>query len=394
MTMTSRERMLAALDHQPVDHVPLLLRFWSLGREVDNIPFDWHDQVRRVHNTLALGLDDTLLLQPPLGYVEDYVAERAPGVRSRVEWLPTGESDRYPLLKKVYETPEGPLQTVVNVTEDWPRGSDIHMFDDYNLSRLKEPLVKDYDDLRRLKKLLPDPSQEQLDEFRRRAESLRREARRLGVVLEGGWTALGDAAMWLCGMERILYGQMDEPEFIEAVLETVFQWELKRTELLLREGIDVLVHMAWYETTDFWTPRNYRCLIKPRLQQLIHKAHAHGARFRYIITKSWKSYCQDFLEMGLDCLTGVDPVQDHIDLAEVKAAIGERVCLMGGVNSAVMLSQWGEARIREAVDQAIGVLAPGGGFILHPVDAVFNTQPWEKVQILIDRWRCTQNLGR
>lgn len=391
MTMTSRERLLAAMEHRPVDHVPLLLRFWSLGGEIDNIPFNWHDQVKRVGGMLALGLDDTLLLQPPLGYVEDYIVEHAPGVHSQVEWLPPGDGERYPLLKKVYETPGGPLQTKVRVTEDWPRGGDIHLFDDYNLSRLKEPLVKDLDDIRRLRHLLPDPSQEQLDEFRRRAESLRREARHLGAVLEGGWTALGDAAMWLCGMERILYGQMDEPEFIQAVLETVFQWEAGRAELLLEEGIDVLVHMAWYESTDFWTPENFRHLIKPRLQQLIQKAHAHGARFRYIITKSWKSYCPDFLEMGIDCLTGVDPVQDHIDLAGVKAAVGERICLMGGVNSAVMLSQWEEARIRQAVDQAIRLLAPGGGFILHPVDAIFNNQPWEKVQILIDQWRRTQN---
>ncbi len=101
MTMTSRERLLAALDHQPADHIPLLLRFWSLGGGVDNIPFNWRDQVERVRGMLALGLDDTLLLQPPLGYVEDYIAECAPGVRSRVEWLPQGESDRYPLLKKV-----------------------------------------------------------------------------------------------------------------------------------------------------------------------------------------------------------------------------------------------------------------------------------------------------
>jgi hypothetical protein len=28
--MTSRERLLAALRCQPVDHIPLLLRFWSL----------------------------------------------------------------------------------------------------------------------------------------------------------------------------------------------------------------------------------------------------------------------------------------------------------------------------------------------------------------------------
>jgi uroporphyrinogen-III decarboxylase len=207
------------------------------------------------------------------------------------------------------------------------------------------------------------------------------------VALEGGWVALGDSVMWLCGMERILYGQMDEPEFIDQVLEAVHQWEIRRIECLIQEGIDILVNMAWYETTDFWTPKNWRVMIKPRLRRVVQKAHDHGIKFRYIITKSWQSYRQDFLELGVDCLTGVDPVQDKLDLAEVKRAIGEQICLMGGVNSAVMLTQWSDDQIRQAVDHAIEALSPGGGFILYPVDAIFNTQSWEKVEVLIEQWK-------
>jgi uroporphyrinogen-III decarboxylase len=385
--MNSRERLLAAMEHRPVDHVPLLLRFWWLGGDIENIPFNWRDEIQRVEATTALGLDDTLLLQPPLGYVEDYIVERAPGVESSVELLPAEDEQAYPCLKKTYHTPDGPLQTIVQLSEDWPRGQDIRLFDDYNLSRLKEPLVKDAADLSRLRHLLPDPIPEQMAEFQECAEELRRAARRLGVALDGGWAALGDAAMWLCGMQRILYGQMDEPDFIEQVLDVILEWELKRIDLLLEAGIDVLVHMAWYESTDFWSPRTFRKLLRPRLQAEIDKCHARGVKFRYIITRSWQPYRDDLLEMGVDCLTGVDPVQDKLDLAQVKSQVGGKMCLMGGINSAVMLSQWSEAQIRAAVRQSTEIMAPGGGFILYPVDAIFNTQPWEKVQLVIDEWK-------
>lgn len=385
--MTSRERMLAAMERRPVDHVPMLLRFWWLGGEEDHIPFDWRDEIARVEATTALGLDDTLLLQPPLGYVEDYIVERAPGVRSRVEQLPSPDGGAYPLLKKTYETPAGPLQTVVQLSEDWPYGQDIRMFDDYNLSRLVEPLIKDAADLERLRYLLPDPTPAQLDAFHARAEELRRASQRLGVMLDGGWTALGDAAMWLCGMQRILYGQMDEPDFIAQVLDTILEWELKRLDLLLEAGIDELVHMAWYESADFWSPHTYRKFLRPRLQAEIDRCHARGVKFRYIITRSWRPYRQDLVEMGVDCLTGVDAVQDKLDLAQVKGELGGQVCLMGGLNSAVMLSQWSDAQIRAAVDEALRIMALGGGFILYPVDAIFNTQPWEKVLVMIDEWK-------
>jgi uroporphyrinogen-III decarboxylase len=385
--MTSKERLLRAISLQPVDHVPLYLRFWSMGTPVDYIPFAWQNQVARVGNVLALGLDDTLLLEPPFGYVENYRPELVPGVRSQVKVEAPGTEEAYPRIVKVFETGAGSLQTIVNRTDDWPYGADLHLFDDYNLPRLKEPLIKTEADFPALRLLLGEPAPEQLDRYREHARSLRREADRLQVVLDGGWSALGDAVMWLLGMQRVLYGQLDEPEFIEQVLEIVFDWELRRMNQVLAEGVEVWVHMAWYEGTDFWSPRSFRRLLKPRLARLVENAHLHGVKFRYIITKGWKPLRQDLVEIGVDCLSGVDPVQDHVDLAGVKREIGDRVCLMGGLNSVVMLSQWDEPEIRAAVDAAIRDLAPGGGFILYPVDAIFNDQPWEKVEVIIDQWK-------
>jgi hypothetical protein len=358
-----------------------------MGGERDNIPFDWRDEVRRVEATTALGLDDTLQLEPPLGYVENYIVEQAPGVVSCTELLPAEPGEEYQRLRKTYQTPDGPLQTVIKLTEDWPRGQDIRLFDDYNIGRMLEPLVKTTEDIRRLRHLLQVPTPLQVQVFRVRAAYLRQQAQRLGVVLDGGWVALGDAAMWLCGMERILYGQMDDPQFLDELLETIFEWEMQRVDLLLEEGIDVLVQMAWYENTDFWTPANYRKLLRPRIQKFIAKAHAREVKFRYIMTRGWKPYCKDFVEMGIDCLSGIDPVQDRLDLAEVKRLIGGQICLMGGVNSAVMLSQWEANEIRIAVSTAMRIMSPGGGFILYPVDAVFNNQPWDKIIALIDAWR-------
>lgn len=386
-TLTSRERLRRAFRHQPVDHIPLLLRFWSLGGESDNIPFNWREEISRVRATTALGLDDTLLLEPPLGYVENYHAELLHLVTSETEILPPQVEGEAARLRKTYHTPAGDLQTCVRLSDDWPRGQDIHLFDDYNLSRLCEPLIKSTADLEPLKFLLGDPTPAQVLAFQERAAILRKAQAELGVILDGGWVALGDALMWLVGMERVLYGQSDEPDFLDAVLEVIFEWEMKRIELLLQEGIDVLVHMAWYESTDFWTPKMYRRLIKPRLRQEIARAHTHGAAFRYIITRSWQPYRTDFVELGIDCLTGVDPVQDRLDLKAVKQELGKHLCLMGGVNSAVMLSQWEPEQIQEAVFQALETMAAGSGFILYPVDAIFNVQPWEKVEHLIQAWK-------
>lgn len=388
MTVDSRQRYLNALSLRPVDHAPLYLRLWSLGGGEDRIPFPWRDQAARAENLLRLGVDDTLLLQPPLGYTEEYIADRSQGVgRVTLTRTPPAQEGDYPLLRKTYHTPQGELSQAVKLTEDWPHGEDIMLFSDYNISRQVEPLIKSEDDLPCLGSLLSEPTPEQIAEFRTRSSQVHAQARRLGVAIDGGWSALGDSAVWLCGMQNVLYWQMDQPQLLERLMDILLEWELRRVDLLLDEGIDVMVHMAWYEGTDFWTPRNYRRILRPRLQEIIDRVHSRHVPLRYIITKGWKPLQNDLMEMGVDCLTGVDPVQDRLDLAEVKRQVGGQISLMGGMNAAVTLALGSEDEIRRAVDEAMRILSPGSGFILFPVDNVFCELPWEKTEIVIDQWK-------
>ncbi len=385
--MNSCQRILSAIHRQPVDHVPLYLRLWSMHDGPDNIPFFWQDQIVRAENLLKLGVDDTLLLQPPMGYTEEYHADEARGVISTITPLPPEAEGDKPRLNKVYETPDGPLSITVKISKDWIHGNDIMLFNDYNLPRQTESIIKGIDDVRRLRHLLAEPTHDQLAEFRLRASMLRQHASRLGVAIDGGWSALGDSAVWLCGINNIHHWQMRQPELLDALFDVLLEWEMMRTDLVLQEGIDDMVHMAWYEGTTFWTPKNFRRFIKPRLAELINHCHQAGVPFRYIITKDWIPIQDDLLEVGVDCITGIDPVQDKINLKDVKTQIGDRVCLMGGMNAAVTLTQWDELRIRNAVDQAIEIMSPGSGFILFPVDNIFCELPWERVELLIDQYK-------
>jgi hypothetical protein len=390
--MTSRERILNAISCKSVDHVPLMLRFWPMGGK-NTIPFEWENQVRRAENALARGLDDTLLLQPPLGYIEDYRADLLPGVASSIYVDPPGASEEYPVLRKEYRTAGGAITHAVRRTGDWIHGEDVYLFSDYNVSRAVRHAVQTADDLRVLPYLLGEPSAAQGEAFRREAAGLRAESRRLGVALDGGWVALADAAVMLCGMERILFAQMDEPHFVEQLLDILLEWELTRIDLLLAEGVDMIVHMAWYEGTDFWTPANYRAFLLPRMKRMVDRVHAGGAKYRYIITKGLSPLLNDIMDVGVDCVMGLDPVQDSLDLAAVKKSASGRLCLMGGINSALMLSSWSSAKIDAAVAGAIAILAPGGGFILYPVDAVFSDVSWDRVETMIDSWLRHRDAG-
>ncbi len=243
--MNSRERILAAIRREPVDRVPLYLRLWSMHEGADNIPFNWQNQVTRAESLLKLGVDDTLLLEPPLGYTEEYNANLAQGIMTTVTQLPPAEKGDKPRLQKVYETPDGPLTITVKISKDWIHGNDIMLFSDFNLPRQSEAIIKDIDDVKRLRHLLAKPTPEQLEEFHQRSKTIHCEAERLGVAIDGGWSALGDSAVWLCGINNIYRWQMRRPELLEALFDVLLEWEMMRTELVLKEGIDVMVYMAW-----------------------------------------------------------------------------------------------------------------------------------------------------
>jgi hypothetical protein len=57
------------------------------------------------------------------------------------------------------------------------------------------------------------------------------------------------------------------------------------------------------------------------------------------------------------------------------------------MNSFVTLGRGTEEEIRGAVREAVHVLAPGGGFVLFPVDQITPDIPRRSVEILIDEWR-------
>jgi hypothetical protein len=363
------------------DRVPL----WNLWR-MRKLPFRYTNQVERAEAVLGLGLDDTLLLQPPLNKTEHFEAGGMTAVEQHT-WIEQRPGERYPLLVKRYATPAGELRQVVRMTEDWPYGEHVRLFSDHNVPRALEFAVKSDADIERLGYLLADPPPTALHEFRRQAAGLQREARRLGVVLEGGWSALGDAALWLLGTETLLYWQTDHPDWLDALLDLILAWELRRMDLLLENGAEVLVHSAWYESTNFWSPRTYRRFLKPRLRRLVEQAHAGGALFSYIITSAWAPLRQDLLELGIDSLIGIDPVQDRVDLSEVKAHLGGKICLWGGLNGAVTLENDTPQAVRAETRFALETMAPGGGFVLYPVDQLGKETPWENVTAMIETWR-------
>ena len=418
--MNSRERLLTAIAGGKPDHIPLTFwcfgipappdlmwerdgvarPYWYTGRleHIHTLPSPWifhDDDFERVKAWATLGVDDVLEVSVP------WSIDPSVGIRDGVE-PPAGpeghgifDNEIYPTLWREYDTPAGTLRHAVRNTgrfaevgPGWVVQPDhVELMEDFNIPRGVKHALATPDDLPKLHYLLQGPTSAQLEVYRKRMAQVRSFAEREGVLVTG-WSGFGmDLAVWLMGVEEAVMAAMEQPDFFGETIALIGDFDRLRTEVMLDVGgVDVVAERGWYSSTDFWSPRLFGKFLVPQILKVSNLAHQGGAKFAYTMTMGAHSMADLLVEAGVDLLYYVDPVQDKVDLASVKAKFRGRIAVAGGVNSAVTLGSGSRDGIRQAVRIAAQALGPDG-YIMAPVDAIFPDTPWTSVEAMIEAWR-------
>lgn len=391
-SMTSRERMLAALTRQGPDHVPFspYLAQGPLWKE----PFLWRGQLERAERMLEMGLDPTIDIwfPDPLPH---------PDVQIRT-WRDTSGPE--PLLTKEYHTPAGVLRQTVRETEDWcssghaawipttfgmelPTHFNLDLFHDWNISRRTEPWVKGPEDLAKLRYLIRVPEGYVLDEWRMDAERAMEFARNHDLLTVARRTIVGDAFLWFCDTPWFLLQLYDDPEFVREFLSIFQQWSLDLTDLALDVGVDVVQRRGWYEIPTYWGRTHFGEFIAPLTEEETERVHAAGRLHCYLLPEGHGVCAPILKDMRADVLLGVDPRMLHEgDLDSLFSQLGDTKSFWGGVNAEVTLESEDPARIKEEVRTAVRALGGnGGGLILGAF--LFEQITEESISIMIEAWR-------
>lgn len=388
--LTSRERLLGALRHKPLDYVPCcFMSFTALRRRCQE---DFYELVKAER---AMGLDSFLFIPSlPRPQRPDHPELRGlpvrfhPSVETR-EWREEVLGE-HAILHKEYSTPAGKLETSVRLSDDWPHGNHIPFIDDYQVPRAIKPLLTGAaGELEALQYLLTPPHAEDIARFGAEAERAHAFTREQGVLLAGGWGVGADMADWLCGFENLMLLEHDKPAFVAELLGMIHAWNQRRMAVVLSGKVDLYIYRAWYEGCDFLSPKVFREIILPHLKSDAALAHENGSKFGYICSSGLLPLLDDYRQAGIDVLIGIDPVQGtHTDLRRVKEKAADRICLWGGVSGAVTVEMGEEGEVRAAVRHALAALGPEG-FVLSPVDNITEDTPktWRNLQAFIDEWQ-------
>jgi uroporphyrinogen-III decarboxylase len=393
--MNSRERFLSAIENKPVDYAPCsFMLFYNLyntckseleyiSREVE-LGLDPHVHVGHFNHTMHLAGT----LHPDAKYSE---------------W--TEESGGVKYFCRRIDTPKGPLTSRIRQWDGWPTEGDFPIFKDWLVPRAQEFLVKPEQDLEKLPYIFGPFKDSDIERLRSEAGAAQKIADQYQLVQVGGWKGntdptlqvdpgvMGcDAMAWLSGFEKIMELSILQPDLIKEYAAIIHAWNMKQIEIYLDvTAADIIIRRAWYESTEFWTPKAYRAIIAPTIKKEAELVHQAGKKYAYIITSAFMPLLDDILGSGVDILIGLDPREGKgTDLQKVKEKFkASSKCIWGGVSGALTVEQGSEAETEVAVIEALRVLGAGSGFILSPVDNVREDTPnaWKNTYKFIDTWK-------
>lgn len=345
--MTSHQRVVATLDGQPVDRVPVDV--WLTREALDSL---------RQHT----GRQDELALYQHLGV-------------DKIVWIfPGYQRDNYDPNDGGWRDPWGvPSKTVRSGQATYSEQS-------------ANPLAafEDPDDLDSYP-FWPDPEGFNIPAAIDKANR----AREAGFATIGPWISHFEIYCRMRGMENALVDVIDDPGFLEASLDRIDDIQTRMlTRFLdaLGDRIDLV-----FISDDMGTQKGqlistkaYLRHFQPRLARWCDLVHAHGKRVLFHTDGAARDLVPHLAEAGVDVLNPIQHICPGMDRAGLARDFGARLAFHGGVENQHVLPHGNPDDVRAETWQCLKSLGARGRYIPCSCHNIQAGTPVDNILALID----------
>ena len=232
-----------------------------------------------------------------------------------------------------------------------------------------EHLLKEESDLRLLE-YRPDPRRLNISRVKRMVTQVGTRGFFTHIV-SGVW----NEACELRGVTRLFTDVYDRAAWVKDLLVTVKEYLVRHVKRLAETGVhSICLNESWLGMG--LSPRMYEEFIFPYDQEVVKVAQELGIMVSYHNCGRGSHLLEQMVGTGADALETLTPSSHSGDfeLADVKSRVGDRICLFGGFDERVLLSERSQA-VRDEVRRCIDAAATGGGYILRPAGQVIDANP-------------------
>lgn len=204
-------------------------------------------------------------------------------------------------------------------------------------------------------------------------------------------TAQLKTAMYLRGVEQIMYDMIEKPELVEAIIERVVDYFVQYNHRVFTAAdgnIDIFMM-----GDDFGMQHGLLCskemwrkFFKPGFKKYIEVAHKYNIKVMHHTCGSVKELIPDFIECGLDILQSVQPQAANMNLGELKREFGKDICFHGSMDIQKTVPFGTVNDVRNEVKQRMSDGKPGGGFIICTAHNIQADTPVENVLALLEAY--------
>jgi len=343
--MNSRERILAAIDHQPLDRIPTDI--WATGEVWEKL---------RAHFGAETDIFAALHIDGLAGVGPRYIGPPVPpapegesldfwGMRSRRVDYGTGT------YYELFYNPLASAQTIDDLEQyRWPSA------DWFDYSQLRE-------------------SAQGLHE---------RQAVQCGYMAPFYYHNL------LRGLETSLIDPLDDADFTHHLLNRLSDFFYEHHRRIF-ESADGLIDIAQVtddlgsQTGPLISLEIWREFYKPHMQRFIDLCHGFGIKVFHHDDGAMRPFLPDLIELGIDVLNPIQWTCPGMELDGLKRDFGKEICFHGGIDNQSILPFGTPEEVRAEVRHNIDALANDGtGYILAPCHNLQAVSPVENIIAMYD----------
>ncbi|MFW6103141.1 MAG: uroporphyrinogen decarboxylase family protein [Chloroflexota bacterium] len=173
------------------------------------------------------------------------------------------------------------------------------------------------------------------------------------------------------GEVNLYVDMVEAPDFVDQLQAIAREYHMRYVRNCIDLGVDAIWVTGDYAMTNgpMVSPKFTARFLTPGLKQIVDYCHSRGIPcLKHSDGNIWPIF-DLIVETGIDGLHPIDPAAG-MDIGEAKQKYGGRVCLIGGVDCAALLS-WGTTEeVRQGVKEAIRKAGYGGGYVCASSNSV------------------------
>jgi uroporphyrinogen decarboxylase len=167
-------------------------------------------------------------------------------------------------------------------------------------------------------------------------------------------------ASFVRGMEELMMDFAMRSDYADYLIKTITEKILAALDALLEEhgeGIDIVYMADDYcsQRGPLFSPDMFKHYVQPYLKEVAARCHKHDKKFLLHCCGAVRPLLPMIIDAGVD-----------MDPAGLKRDFGEHLCFYGGVDLQQILPKGTPQQVADEVRRLTGILGEGGGYIIGP----------------------------